>query len=156
MVIALPMEHVSSHQGEGDNTDRPGALIDRRNQQFNAPDFSELPSDFISIPQSVSLKNHTSSFACLSPFTRLHIYSTLQKIILQNILLCFRNVNVFSPPFQASISCHSFLYWKIISRLFLSCAFSITGSITSAFVLVATQASFKSLLIGQQAVQKWI
>lgn len=34
----------------GDNTDGLGASIERRNQQFNGPDFSELPSDLKSTP----------------------------------------------------------------------------------------------------------
>lgn len=53
VVIALPREHVSSHQGS-DNTDRLGAFMEQRNQQFNGPDFSQLPSDLISIPLSAS------------------------------------------------------------------------------------------------------
>lgn len=107
VVIALPMKHVSSHQGEGDNTDRPGALMDSRNQQFNAPDFSELPSDLISVPQFVSVKDHTSGCACLSPFTALHIYSTSQIVISANHASVFLKCDVCFPPFQAPIGCHS-------------------------------------------------
>ena len=76
MVIALPMEHVSSHQGEGDNTDRLGALIDQSDQQFNAPDSSEIPSDLISISELMFLRDHTSGFECLRSFITIHIYLT--------------------------------------------------------------------------------
>lgn len=103
MVISLPIECVSHHQGEGDNTDRPGALIGWRNQQFKAADISELPSGLTSIPELVSLKDHTSSFACCSPFNTIHIYFTYiiyihiyhSESFLQTTFLWSKGVNVF-------------------------------------------------------------
>lgn len=56
-----------------------GSIKDRRNQQFNAPDFSELQSDLISIPRFGSLKGPYLWFCQCTIF---HINFTSQKVIL--------------------------------------------------------------------------